>query len=37
MLKILPEAIATCFPDKELTFEILCNTISRIKPSPEII
>ena len=35
-LKILPEAIARCFPDKELTFEVLCETISKIKPSPRI-
>lgn len=36
MLKILPEAIATSYPNKALTFEILCNTIQKIKPSPEI-
>ena len=36
-LKILPEAIATCFPDSPLTFEILCDTIRNIKPSPKII
>ena len=36
MLKILPEAIASSFPDSALTFEILCNTIRNIKPSPEI-
>jgi len=36
-LKILPEAIATCFPDRPLTFEILCDTIRNIKPSPKII
>lgn len=36
MLKILPEAIATSFPDNALTYEILCNTIRNIKPSPEI-
>jgi SpoVK/Ycf46/Vps4 family AAA+-type ATPase len=35
-LKILPEAIATSFPDSPLTFEILCNTIKNIKPSPKI-
>jgi SpoVK/Ycf46/Vps4 family AAA+-type ATPase len=37
MLKILPEAIAMSFPDRPLTFEILCETIRKIKPSPEII
>jgi SpoVK/Ycf46/Vps4 family AAA+-type ATPase len=36
-LKILPEAIASCFPDNPLTFEILCDTIKVIKPSPQII
>ncbi len=36
-LRILPEAIAASFPDKELTYEILTETISRIKPSPKII
>jgi len=36
MLKILPEAIAASFPYNALTFEILCNTIRNIKPSPEI-
>jgi SpoVK/Ycf46/Vps4 family AAA+-type ATPase len=35
-LKILPEAIAISFPDKPLTFEILCGTIKNIKPSPQI-
>ena len=35
-LKILPEAIANSFPDKELTFEILRDTIIQIKPSPRI-
>lgn len=36
MLKILPEAIAASFPENALTYEILCNTIRNIKPSPEI-
>jgi SpoVK/Ycf46/Vps4 family AAA+-type ATPase len=36
MLKILPEAIASSFPNSALTFEGICNTISKIKPSPEI-
>jgi SpoVK/Ycf46/Vps4 family AAA+-type ATPase len=35
-LKILPEAIASVFPDSPLTFEILVNIISKIKPSPQI-
>jgi SpoVK/Ycf46/Vps4 family AAA+-type ATPase len=36
-LKILPEAIAMSFPDNPLTFEIICDTIKNIKPSPKII
>lgn len=36
-LKILPESIASSFPDRKLTFEILCETILTIKPSPQII
>jgi SpoVK/Ycf46/Vps4 family AAA+-type ATPase len=35
-LKILPEAIAMCFPHSPLIFEILCDTIKQIKPSPQI-
>jgi len=35
-LKILPEAIAKSFPDNPLTFEVLCETIICIKPSPQI-
>ena len=36
MLKILPEAIASSFPDTALTYDIVCKTIKNIKPSPEI-
>jgi SpoVK/Ycf46/Vps4 family AAA+-type ATPase len=36
-LKVLPEAIAKAFPDKPLTFELLVETITSIKPSPQII
>ena len=36
-LKILPEAIALCYPDDPLTYEIICKTIKNIKPSPKII
>jgi SpoVK/Ycf46/Vps4 family AAA+-type ATPase len=36
-LKILPEAIAKAFPYTPLTYEILVETISSIKPSPQII
>jgi len=35
-LKVLPEAIASAYPDKPLSFEILKQTIQTIKPSPEI-
>jgi SpoVK/Ycf46/Vps4 family AAA+-type ATPase len=35
-LKVLPEAIAKSFPDRPLTFDILCETIKDIKPSPKI-
>lgn len=35
-LKILPEAVALSFPDKELTFDLLRQTILKIKPSPQI-
>jgi SpoVK/Ycf46/Vps4 family AAA+-type ATPase len=37
ILKIFPEAIAQCFTNKPLTFEILSETVRKIKPSPEII
>lgn len=36
-LKILPEAVAESFPDKLLSFEILKNVITKVKPSPKII
>lgn len=36
-LRILPEAIAASFPDKALNYEIIIDTISKIKPSPKII
>ena len=36
-LKILPEAIAVSFPDKELTLDILRTIILQIKPSPESV
>ena len=36
-LRLLPEAIAKCFPEKLLTFAILKETISQVKPSPKII
>jgi SpoVK/Ycf46/Vps4 family AAA+-type ATPase len=36
-LKILPEAIANAYPNKALSFEIILETISTVKPSPKII
>lgn len=36
-LRVLPEAIAACYPDKPLSYEVLCETISKIQPSPKII
>lgn len=36
-LKVLPESIAKAFPDRPLTYDILVETISSIKPSPKII
>lgn len=35
-LKVLPEALAACYPDKALTFDVLCEVITVIKPSPKI-
>lgn len=35
-LKIIPEAIATAYPEKALDFEALKNIINVVKPSPEI-
>ncbi len=35
-LKILPEAVVMSFPERALTYEILCDTIKKIKPSPKI-
>jgi SpoVK/Ycf46/Vps4 family AAA+-type ATPase len=36
-LKVLPEAIASAFPNQPLSFSILKETIQSIKPSPAII
>lgn len=35
-LKLFPESIANAFPDKELSFEVISNTLKKIKPSPPI-
>lgn len=36
-LKILPEAVAQSYPNQPLTFAILQDIISKVKPSPKII
>lgn len=36
-LKILPEAIASAYPNEALSFTIIKQTITKIKPSPKII
>lgn len=36
-LKVIPEAIARCYPERPLTFEDIRETILLIKPSPKII
>lgn len=36
-LRVLPEALASAFPDKALTYEILNDVIVKIQPSPKII
>ena len=36
-LKVIPEAVARCYPQKALSYEDLCQTIALIKPSPKII
>ncbi|GAB4015186.1 hypothetical protein GCM10028808_39870 [Spirosoma migulaei] len=35
-LKILPEAIATCYPDRGLTFNSIKDVVLKVKPSPQI-
>lgn len=36
-LKVIPEAIAHCYPSKALNFSDIAETIKTIKPSPQII
>lgn len=36
-LRILPEAVAKCFPDKALDFETVAETIKKLNPSPKIV
>lgn len=36
-LRILPEAVAKCFPDKPLDFESVKETIEKLNPSPKIV
>lgn len=36
-LRVLPEAISKCFPEKALDFKTIKDTIIELKPSPKII
>ena len=36
-LRFLPEALVRAFPDRELTFDILRETLLAVKPSPRIV
>lgn len=36
-LRILPEAIAACYPEKGLSFSTIKEVVLRVKPSPQII
>jgi SpoVK/Ycf46/Vps4 family AAA+-type ATPase len=36
-LRILPEAVAKCLPDKALDFETVAETIKKLNPSPKIV
>ena len=36
-LRVLPEAISKCFPEKALDFQTIKDTIIELKPSPKII
>ncbi|QOW10056.1 AAA family ATPase [Kaistella flava (ex Peng et al. 2021)] len=36
-LRILPEAVAKCFPTKAMDYETISETIKKLKPSPKII
>lgn len=35
-LRVIPEAIAACFPDTKLSYSALVDTIGKVAPSPEI-
>ncbi|HMM80501.1 MAG TPA: AAA family ATPase [Pyrinomonadaceae bacterium] len=35
-LRVIPEAIAACFPDNKLSYSALIDTIKKVAPSPEI-
>jgi len=35
-LRVIPEAVALCFPDMKLTLAALVETIQRVNPSPKI-
>ncbi len=36
-MRLFPKAVASCFPDKKLTFDGLKETISLVKPSPKAV
>ena len=36
-LKLLPEAVAACYPDQKLDYSLLKETAEKIAPSPQII
>ena len=35
-LRVIPEAVARCFPDEKLNYRALVETIDKVRPSPEI-
>lgn len=36
-LKVIPEAIAKCYPNEPLSFQVILEAVQDIKPSPKII
>lgn len=35
-LRVIPEAVARCFPDEKLNYQALVEIIDKVRPSPEI-
>lgn len=35
-LRVIPEAVARCFPDEKLNYQALVEIIGKVRPSPEI-